>query len=301
MRSPYENTFINLSQVICFEDIIVSSNSKHCFVIMPFSKTSDEHTEEYWTKHFESFLRPLIKECGDFNVFRSKPLRGDILIEIIENLANAPLVIADLTDYNPNVFWELGVRQSFKHGTITIAEEGTKIPFNISTKSVLSYYPKDYQKNEEFREQFKDSIEDWLSNPDFPDSLVLETIGREIYNDSMKRLLHHATNITDHLRLLTDPDNADKASRIIPREVNTIKDNLRKFYPFCHRSVQKVIDNLSEKGTIICGFISIEQLLKHRSSIGYWVSTVKDVRLNIKTSPFQFCPDVYIDLSLIKF
>lgn len=35
------------------------SDKKTCFVIMPFSRTNDEHTESYWTKHFEDFLKPL--------------------------------------------------------------------------------------------------------------------------------------------------------------------------------------------------------------------------------------------------
>jgi len=42
-----------------------------------------------------------------------------------------------LTDYNPNVFWELGVRQSFKHNTITIAEEGVILPFDVSSLKIL--------------------------------------------------------------------------------------------------------------------------------------------------------------------
>ena len=62
---------------------------------------------------------------------RSHPLRGDMVREIITNLVMAPIVIADITDENPNVYWELGVRHSFEHGTIIIAEEGTKRRFDI--------------------------------------------------------------------------------------------------------------------------------------------------------------------------
>lgn len=115
----------------------MSKKRKRCFVIMPFSETSEEHTEQYWTKHFKTFLKPLIEESGDLEVYRSKPLRGDILKQIIAELVVSPIVVADLTDGNPNVFWELGVRQSFKHGTITIAEEGTDIPFDLSVKGIL--------------------------------------------------------------------------------------------------------------------------------------------------------------------
>ena len=147
-----------------------------CFVIMPFSKTSEEHTEVYWTEHFDSFLKPTIEEVQGVRAVRSEALRGDILRQIITNLVTFPIVVADLTDYNPNVYWELGVRQSFKHGTITIVENGTKLPFDLSAKGTLTYYPKEYIKNEGFKKQFKKALQDCISHPEVPDSPVLETI-----------------------------------------------------------------------------------------------------------------------------
>ncbi len=142
---------------------------------MPFSKTTDEHTEEYWIRHFEDYLKPLIEECPNIRANRSEALHGDILRQIITNLVVSPVVVADLTDANPNVYWELGVRQSFKNGTITIAEEGTKIPFDLSIKSVL-FYSNNRLKDIEFRRRFKTAIMDCINHPEKPDSHVLETI-----------------------------------------------------------------------------------------------------------------------------
>ena len=147
---------------------------KHCFVIMPFSQTADEHTEDYWTKHFEFFLKPLIEEC-QLEAHRSKPLRGDITRQIILDLIESPVVVADLTDANPNVYWELGVRQSFMHGTITIAQRGTEPPFDISTKGIL-FYDSTHLDEDKFHKGFKAAIKDCLERPDRPDSRVLETI-----------------------------------------------------------------------------------------------------------------------------
>ncbi len=154
----------------------MSTNRETCFVIMPFSKTTDEHTEDYWTHHFEDFLKPLIEENPNLEARRSKAMRGDILREIITDLVVSRVVVADLTDNNPNVYWELGVRQSFKQGTITIAEAGTKLPFDIGGKGTLFYYPKDHLKMADFRKRFKEAIQDCLANPDRPDSHVLETL-----------------------------------------------------------------------------------------------------------------------------
>lgn len=82
----------------------METNRQSCFVIMPFGKTTDEHTEEYWTKHFENFLKPLIEENPNLEARRSKELRGDILNEIITDLVTSPIVVANLTDKNANVF-----------------------------------------------------------------------------------------------------------------------------------------------------------------------------------------------------
>ena len=152
------------------------SAGKRCFVIMPFSKTNDQHTEEYWTRHFEGYLKPLIEECSSIIAIRSEALRGDILKQIITDLMFAPVVVANLTDANPNVYWELGVRQSFKYGTITIAENGTTIPSDLRLKGHLLYYPNDNIKDAGFRIKFKKAILDCIEHPEKPDSDVLETI-----------------------------------------------------------------------------------------------------------------------------
>jgi hypothetical protein len=146
-----------------------------CFVITPISQTS-RHSEKYWEDNFKLFLKPIIERSGVFKAQRSEALRGDILNSIIKSIAVAKVVVADLTDLNPNVFWELGVRQSFKNGTITIAEVGSSIPFDISKKGVLMYYPEDHIKNSIFEDTLQMALQDIIANPDSSDSQVLETM-----------------------------------------------------------------------------------------------------------------------------
>jgi hypothetical protein len=146
-----------------------------CFIIMPFSKSSELHTEEFWTSHFENFLKPTIEELG-VKAYRVETIREDILKKIINNLVTSPIVLADLTDHNPNVFWELGVRQSFKHNTITIAKEGTELPFDVSAKATIFYNLNSEDQVAKFKFKLKAAIEDCINNPEKPDSHVLESI-----------------------------------------------------------------------------------------------------------------------------
>jgi hypothetical protein len=142
---------------------------------MPFSKSSELHTEEFWTNHFENLLKPAIEELG-VKAYRVEAIREDILKQIINSLVTSPIVLADLTDHNPNVFWELGVRQSFKHNTITIAEEGTELPFDVSAKATIFYNLGNEEKITEFKLKLKTAIEDCINNPEKTDSHVLESI-----------------------------------------------------------------------------------------------------------------------------
>lgn len=201
----------------------METNRQTCFVIMPFSETTDEHTEEYWTKHFEKFLKPLIEENPNLEARRSKPLRGDILNEIITDLVTSPIVVANLTDRNANVYWELGVRQSFKHGTITIAEEGTDLPFDVGGKGTLKYDTKDYIKNEKFRREFKEAVEDCLLNPDRPDSSVLETLsGRGTLFEIFRR-----DEAIRRLDAVLSECNANL--KVLKQAADTAQENLKKF------------------------------------------------------------------------
>jgi hypothetical protein len=237
----------------------VEINRKTCFVIMPFNKT-DNHTEEYWTEHFENFLKPLIEENPDFEARRSEALRGDILRQIITDLVVSPVVVSDITDNNTNVYWELGVRQSFKHGTITIAEAGTKLPFDISGKGTIFYYPKDHLKMEEFRRRFKEAIQDCCSHPDRPDSHVLEIIsGRgtlfEIFrrDEAIRRLEAVLSECIRNLKLL----------EIVTKKARTNKEkkDSRKYIPDRFRiiAIELLITNRYVDEDIMAFFKSAER------------------------------------------
>jgi hypothetical protein len=154
----------------------LTEDKKKCFVIMPFSKTKEHHSTEYWKRHFLSYLKPLIEKNTRLEAFRSEPLRGNIASQIITDLASSDIVVADLTDHNPNVLWELGVRQSFKHGTITIAETGTQIPFHFSHKGILLYNG-EHLDNQAFEQSFHEALQNCLEHPEATDSPVLEALG----------------------------------------------------------------------------------------------------------------------------
>lgn len=67
---------------------------------------------------------------------------GSINRTVLRYLYQADVVIADLTELNPNVFYELGVRHALRHGTILMALKGTQLPFDVGDLRVIPYEDK---------------------------------------------------------------------------------------------------------------------------------------------------------------
>lgn len=112
-------------------------DKKTCFVIMPFSATSEKHTETYWNSFFEVIKREMVS-LG-FICTRSETGPYHMIRNIIENISSSDLVIAVLTDLNPNVWYELGIRHSLRNGTLMLIEKGQRIPFDISSYGLVMY------------------------------------------------------------------------------------------------------------------------------------------------------------------
>jgi hypothetical protein len=144
---------------------------------MPFSQTTSEHTEAYWNDHFNKFLKPLIESNPQLEARRSDPLRGDIVGQILAQLSSAPILVADITDHNPNVFWELGVRHTLHNATILIAQDPALLPFDVKPITVLLYDPKNHVKHD-FVGRFTRALEDCIKDPERPDSPVTAALGK---------------------------------------------------------------------------------------------------------------------------
>ena len=98
---------------------------------MPFSET-ESCTEEQWTEIFDGLLKPAVEGAGlDYECRRSVATRGNVVAAIIQDLQEAYVVLADLTDRNANVFYELGVRHSLSDRSIILAQKPSDIPFDL--------------------------------------------------------------------------------------------------------------------------------------------------------------------------
>ena len=114
-------------------------SKKTCFVV---SIIGNEDSEE--RAHANNVLDYIIKPAvsGEFDVIRADTLYHSDRIDskILEHLRSSELVIADLTNNNPNVFLEVGYRMALGLPTIYLIQiSEQKLPFDIQSINIIHY------------------------------------------------------------------------------------------------------------------------------------------------------------------
>lgn len=112
-----------------------------CFVISPIGAVGspDRINADHFLKHLV-LKCPAINKYG-YDVKRSDHISepGRITTQIINMVALADLVIADLTGLNPNVFYELALRHASRKPLITCVMNGTTLPFDLRDFRTIHY------------------------------------------------------------------------------------------------------------------------------------------------------------------
>lgn len=122
-----------------FKNDKIAIEKKRCFFIMPF-------WEEFDITYGE--LKTALSKDG-FTCIRADEITGSVPImnTILKEMLKAQFIIADLTNNNPNVFYELGIAHTFKdaENIILIKREGSKIPFDITHLTYIEYNPDNFK------------------------------------------------------------------------------------------------------------------------------------------------------------
>jgi len=101
-------------------------------------------TDGYSTGHFkhvyDNIVSPACEKAG-YKAVRADDVKATNLIhlDILKKLIEAPVAICDLSSRNPNVLFELGIRQAFDRPVVLIQEIGTPKIFDIAPLRYLEY------------------------------------------------------------------------------------------------------------------------------------------------------------------
>lgn len=144
---------------------------------MPFSKLG-KISERKWTDTYNELFKPAIEEAGlDYTCIRSTIRNGSFTKDILQNLKNARVVLADVSGTNPNVMWELGVRHTFSRRTIMVVRKdmsAERIISDLKNYGVIDYTLSPLRKVNQFKMRVKELLEGIENEPDRNDSPVFD-------------------------------------------------------------------------------------------------------------------------------
>lgn len=117
---------------------------------MPFS--------EQWSEAvYQQLIVPAADDAG-FRCHRADAKVGDIRKSIWRSLLDAGVVIADISDANVNVFYELGLTHGLGKDTVLLKRRDTRLPADCEGFLYLDYDPENL---ESAREHLKTELADW--------------------------------------------------------------------------------------------------------------------------------------------
>lgn len=109
------------------------------FVISPIGSPGTTEHRRYWLT-----LEYIVKKAfqGDeWEVVRAdeETSPDSITTQVIGRIVDADIIVADLTDHNPNVFYELAVAHGYQKPVVHLMQDGQNVPFDVVDQRVIFY------------------------------------------------------------------------------------------------------------------------------------------------------------------
>ena len=206
------------------------TDKKRCFIITPICNDNDSIR-----RHIDGIIDAAIKSAlePDYEVVAAHKITetGTITKQIIKEIYQDELAIANLTGNNPNVMYELAIRYCLGKPVLTIAEKGTNLPFDVMPERTI-FYVNDPQGSLDL----KDAIRSYVLNVDLakresPIHAILKEIDADaealsIIKSSKKGTLPQGSTNEVLIHILNKLDQMEKA---IARNQTETVDSEREY------------------------------------------------------------------------
>ena len=144
-ESKVKNGGSSLVVVSSTNDFVTVAEPEHetglvCFVAMPFSERDTSHPKGFFAEVLRQIIAPAGRRAG-FRVVTARKSGSDVIhATIVNGLLDADLVVADLTEHNPNVLFELGMRMANDKPVALIRASGTAPIFDVDNMLRVEQY-----------------------------------------------------------------------------------------------------------------------------------------------------------------
>jgi hypothetical protein len=159
---------------------------KKCFFITPIGEI-DSDIRKRSDQVFKHLIKPSVEP------FNYKPFRADqisepgiITSQVIENVVESDLVIADLSGNNPNVFYELAIRHVIKKPYIQLIQEGETLPFDVAVTRTIRFNLADPDNVESAKNELAENVKKIVDGTLQVESPISTTLDLKAYRNSEK-------------------------------------------------------------------------------------------------------------------
>lgn len=131
---------------------------KECFFIGPIGPDDSEIRERS-----DGVLQLIVREAAKTHELETRRADefgepGEITPQIVEHCLKAKMCVADLTEGNPNVYYELSVRHGKQLPVVLIADSKTVLPFDLGGARVVFFDSTSLVSSRKAREEVKTQI-----------------------------------------------------------------------------------------------------------------------------------------------
>lgn len=153
-----------------------------CFLISPIGEEGGS-TWQHFDRARKELIEPVAARCG-LELVRADQIAepGVINFQIIEHIDKDEIVIADLSEPNANVFYELAWAHGLDKRLVLMKQPGQKLPFDVTVERAVSYTLDPIEKRHRAQDELEKHVRGVRAAAEPPQSLfkiyfALETLG----------------------------------------------------------------------------------------------------------------------------
>jgi hypothetical protein len=235
---------------------------KKVFMVMPFSNEVAKTAYDYSIKNICEKHNLDIRRADE--IFTTNPIYDDIVKEI----RDASIIIVDISDDNPNVYYELGMAHTLKQNqTIIITQGGfDNTPFDISHFRIIKYKDS-IQGKEQLEKQLDLTLKNLLKDYKSINKDKYELTFDIFYAGKKQNELATLLGIRDYSGIVKNSDNLDMEFEF-PKDLKTrqrtsVSNNTKTLIHLNYLMLNNDIVDLTEEGKAFAELVSEKGVFCH--------------------------------------